>query len=144
MDGGCLCGAVRYRLASQPFDTGWCHCRICQKSSGAPAMAFTTVPVNDFIVEQGAEAVGTVRATPFGERQFCTRCGTPLSIRVDFQPATIDVTVATLDAPDGVAPGFHIFCDSAIAWAPIEDGLPRHAGFRPETRGLREPGDEIG
>lgn len=103
-------------------------------------MAFTTVPVEDFVVEQGDEAIGIVRATPFGERQFCTRCGTSLTIRVDFQPETIDVTVATLDAPDTVAPGFHIFCDSAIAWAPINDGLPRHAGFRPETRGLPAAG----
>ena len=136
MQGGCFCGAVRYRLASEPFDTGWCHCRVCQRISGAPALVFTTVPVADFVVEQGREAIGTTRPTDFGERQFCTRCGTPLTIAVDFQPETIDVAAATLDEPEKVKPGFHIFYASRIAWAEAGDSLPRHGEFRPETRGL--------
>src|SRR6202035_3322444 len=45
--GRCLCGAVRYKLESAPFDAGYCHCRICQLASGAPVMAFATVPRND-------------------------------------------------------------------------------------------------
>ena len=136
MKGGCSCGAVRYRLASAPFDTGWCHCRPCQRISGAPALAFTTVPVADFMVEQGGEAIGATRPTDFGVRQFCTRCGTPLTIAVDFQPETIDVAAATLDEPDKVTPGFHIFYASRIPWAEPGDALPRHERFRPETRGL--------
>ena len=36
--GGCLCGTVRYALKSEPFDCGWCHCRSCQLTSGAPSM----------------------------------------------------------------------------------------------------------
>ena len=46
--GGCLCGGVRYELASEPFDCGWCHCRTCQLYGGAPAMAFASVPEEDF------------------------------------------------------------------------------------------------
>ena len=136
MRGGCSCGLVRYRLTSEPFDTGWCHCRICQKISGAPALVFTSVPVGDFVVEQGAEAVGVTRPTDFGRRQFCTRCGTPLTIAVDFQPETIDIAVATLDEPEKVEPGFHIFYASRIGWAEAGDELPRHDTFRPDTRGL--------
>jgi hypothetical protein len=131
---------VRYRLASAPFDTGWCHCRTCQRISGAPALVFTTVPVVDFLVEQGADAMGQVSVTEFGRRQFCTQCGTPLTIAVDFQSDTIDVTVASLDEPDAVPPGFHIFYDSRISWAPAGDELPRHARFRPDTRGLETNG----
>ena len=136
MKGGCSCGAVRYRLASEPFDTGWCHCRTCQRISGAPALVFTTVPTGDFVIEQGADAIGTTRPTKFGVRQFCSRCGTPLTIAVDFQPETIDIAAATLDEPDKVTPGFHIFYESRIAWAEANDALPRHERFRPETRGL--------
>ncbi len=139
--GGCQCGAVRYRLASEPFDTGWCHCRVCQKASGAPALVFTTVPAGDYVIEQGEDAVGTVQTTAFGRRRFCSCCGTPLTIQVDFQAETIDLTVATLDDPTPVAPGFHIFYDSRIAWAPASDDLPRHARFRAETRGLA-PGEQ--
>lgn len=134
--GGCACGAVRYALKSAPFDAGWCHCRICQRVSGGPAMVFATVPVDDMVFIAGAEAVGTVRLTPFGRRRFCARCGTPLTIEVDYQPETIDFPVATLDDPDAVAPGFHIFRASKIAWFETADDLPRHERFRPDTRGL--------
>jgi hypothetical protein len=134
--GGCACGAVRYQLKSEPFDAGWCHCRICQRVSGGPAMVFATVPVGDMVFVAGAEAVGTVSLTPFGRRRFCTRCGTPLTIEVDYQPETIDFPVATLDDPDTVAPGFHIFRASKVAWFETADELPRHARFRPDTRGL--------
>lgn len=138
MRGGCSCGTVRYRLASEPFDTGWCHCRVCQRISGAPALVFTTVPREHFVVEQGAEAIRTTRPTEFGERQFCGACGTPLTIAVQFQPETIDVTVATLDDPDGVRPGFHIFYARRIGWAQAGDALPRHEEWRPETRGRND------
>ena len=134
--GGCACGAVRYQLGSAPFDTGWCHCRICQRSSGAPALVFSTVPFADFEIVSGGDAVGTVQSTPFGRRQFCTRCGTQLTMHVDHQPDTIDFTVATLDDPDAVAPGFHIFIADRIAWFDTADDLPRHGRFRPDTRGL--------
>jgi hypothetical protein len=136
LEGGCACGAVRYRLASAPFDTGWCHCRLCQLVSGAPAMAFSTVPAGDLAFTRGEELIGSVALTSFGRRRFCTRCGTPLTIAVDYQPETIDFPVATLDDPDAVAPGFHIFRASKIAWFETADDLPRHARFRPDTRGL--------
>ena len=99
-------------------------------------MAFSTVPAADFVVTAGEEAVGTVALTSFGRRRFCTRCGTPLTIQVDYQPKTIDFPVATLDHPDAVAPGFHIFRASRIAWFETADDLPRHDRFRPDTRGL--------
>lgn len=135
-EGGCACGAVRYRLLSAPFDTGWCHCAICRRVSGAPAMVFSSVPTGDFQLIAGEEAVGTIRLTAFGRRRFCTRCGTPLTIEVEFQPDTIDFTVGSLDAPDAVPPGFHIFRASKVAWFETTDALPRHDRFRPDTRGL--------
>lgn len=138
--GGCACGAVRYQLSSEPFDTGWCHCRTCQRSSGAPAVAFTTVRRQDFALA-GADSPRRWRSSSFGERGFCGACGTLLTIAVDFQPDTIDIAAATLDDPARVTPGFHLFCEDAIDWAPIADELPRFARFRPETRGL-DPGQD--
>ena len=136
LTGGCACGAIRYALRSEPFDTGWCHCTLCRRSSGAPAVVFSTIPAVDFELVQGADARRVWRSTHFGERMFCQICGSLLSIRLDFQPETIDITVATLDQPERVTPAFHIFWQDAIAWAAFDDGLPRHARFRPDTRGL--------
>jgi hypothetical protein len=134
--GGCACGAVRYALISPPFDAGWCHCRTCQLNSGAPAMAFASVPAGDYVVTAGAERVKSFRSSHFGRRSFCGNCGTPLLVEVDHQPETVDFSIATLDDPDAVPPGFHIFYASRIAWFDPGDDLPRHARFRPDTRGL--------
>src|SRR3712207_5287072 len=136
LTGGCACGAVRYALKSAPFDTGWCHCRICQLNSGAPAMVFSSVPHGDFVFTQGVDKVRTFRSTSFGHRRFCGACGTPFTMEVDHQPETVDFSVATLDEPDRVAPGFHIFWSSRIRWFEPGDELPRHSRFRPDTRGL--------
>lgn len=136
IQGGCACGAVRYELRSAPFDAGWCHCRICQLVSGTPAMTFASVPAADYVVVQGEDEVETFVSSSFGRRRFCGACGTPLTMQVDHQPETIDFTIATLDDPDPVAPGFHIFRASRVAWFETADDLPRHDRFRPDTRGL--------
>ena len=131
-----MCGKVRYRLSSAPFDAGWCHCRTCQLSSGSPAMVFASVPAGDLVWTEGEEHVRSVKSSSFGHRLFCGQCGTPFLMRVDHQPETVDFSVATLDDPDTVAPGFHIFWGSKIAWFEPADDLPRHEKFRSDTRGL--------
>jgi hypothetical protein len=141
LTGGCACGAVRYRIAGEAYDTGWCHCRLCQKVSGAPAMVFTTCRFGDFLIEQGADALGHVRLVDYGERGFCTRCGSPLTLHVDYQPDEIDVVTVSLDDPEAVTPGFHIFYDRRIGWAPADDDLPRHNGFGADAREGLMPGD---
>jgi len=134
--GGCACGAVRYELKSEPFDCGWCHCTTCRRVSGAPAMAFATVPVEDFVWTEGADKIRLVSTSSFARRSFCGDCGSPLTIDYAIQPETIDFAVGTLDAPERVAPGFHIFWASRVAWFDPADGLPRFDRFRPDTRGL--------
>lgn len=137
LKGGCTCGAIRFRLVAQPFDTGWCHCRICQHVSGSSGMVFTTVALSHFQIERGADRLGAFQSTPFGERQFCRACGAPLTIHVRHQPDEIDVAVGALDDPGAVNPGFHLYVAQAPYWLSLEDGLPRFAALRPATRGLR-------
>jgi hypothetical protein len=142
--GGCMCGAVRYALDSEPYDAGWCHCRICQMFSGSPAMAFATVPFCDWQVVAGSEQVRKIHTTSFGERQFCGACGTGLTMHVRHQADEIDFTICTLEEPGLLAPRFHIFWESKVDWFDPGDALPRHERFRPDTRGLsgtEPPGD---
>ena len=136
LEGGCACGAVRYMLRSEPFDAGWCHCRTCQLNSGSPAMVFATVKAGDLVWTRGADEVKSFASSSFGHRSFCGRCGTPFLMQVDHQPKTLDFSVATLDEPERVSPGFHIFYASRIPWATPADDLPRHDKFRPDTVGL--------
>jgi hypothetical protein len=134
--GGCACGAVRYALRSAPFDTGWCHCRTCQLNSGSPAMVFSSVPAGDLVWTRGEDLLKSFKSSGFGHRLFCGECGTPFLMQVDHQPETVDFSVATLDAPGLVPPGYHIFWGSRIGWFEPKDELPRHERFRPDTRGL--------
>ena len=134
--GGCMCGSVRYELTSDPFDCGWCHCRTCRLTSGAPAMVFASVPAGRLVWTKGGDLVRSVRSSSFGHRSFCGTCGTPFLMEVDHQPETVDFSVATLDDPEAIEPGFHIFWGSRIGWFDPGDDLPRHDKFRPDTRGL--------
>ena len=47
-EGGCLCGALRYRLDAAPLDIGYCHCSMCRRSTGAPVLAWACIPAAAF------------------------------------------------------------------------------------------------
>ena len=138
LTGSCACGAVRYSLRSEPYDTGLCHCRLCQRVSGSGAMVFTTVPLADYVIEQGEDKVGRFQSISFGERSFCKACGSPLTIHVRHQSDEVDVTVGTLDHPSAIAPAFHLYVSEAPPWACLDDGLERFEALRPTTRGLSQ------
>jgi hypothetical protein len=144
LTGGCLCGRVRFRLTSDPYDAGWCHCRTCQLNSGAPAMAFASVKRGDWVATTGEDKIKTIRTSSFGRRSFCEDCGTALYVEVDHQPDTTDFSLVTLDDPNVIKPEFHIFWSSRVGWFDPSDDLPRHDRFRSGTAGLSgtEPPDE--
>ena len=84
LDGGCLCRAVRYRISAAPIDAGYCHCRMCQRSAGAPVVAWLTMASEGFAWTKGAPAV--YRSSPEAERLFCGACGTQMVFRADAEP----------------------------------------------------------
>jgi hypothetical protein len=96
-------------------------------------MVFASVPQGDLVWTKGSSKLKSVRSSSFGHRIFCGECGTPFLMRADHQPETVDFSVATLDDPQIIEPGFHIFWKSRINWLKIEDGLPKHDRFRTET-----------
>jgi len=133
LTGGCECGAIRYRLTSELFDMGYCHCTTCRRSAGAPVVAFGSVPVGAFQLSQGTPR--SRRSSEIGTRTFCGGCGTQLTMQVDHQPEVIDVTLASLDEPEAVAPEFHLWTSSRIRWFDAADSLPRYRRSRPGTAG---------
>lgn len=134
--GGCLCGAVRFTLTAEPVEAGYCHCRLCQLATGSPVAVFATVRIDHYRLKAGDPA--RRRSSDIGERWFCRDCGTPLAMRIDHQPDTIDFTLATLDEPSRVAPEFHIWTERQISWFDTDDLLPRHQRSRPSTPGLSD------
>ena len=79
LDGGCFCGAVRYRISGAPLDVGHCHCTICRRTTGAPFVTWATVPQAVFAFTAGTPA--ELRSTPAARRTFCAACGTALGDR---------------------------------------------------------------
>ena len=73
-----MCGRLRY-AARDPIDAGYCHCRMCQRSSGAPVLAWVSFPVAAFAWEAGAPSV--YQSSDRGQREFCPSCGTQLVFR---------------------------------------------------------------
>jgi hypothetical protein len=124
-EGGCFCGRIRYRVIGAPIDAGYCHCRMCQRASGAPVVAWGTWDAAAF-AWLGAEPA-TLRSSVPAVRRFCAACGTHLLFRTEEEPEEVDVSLATLDRPELVAPEYHIWNASRITWFETADALPRHA-----------------
>ena len=124
LEGGCLCGAVRYRIDAAPVDAGYCHCRMCQRASGAPVVAWLIVPRAGFAWVDGEP--GLYRSSAGAERLFCRTCGSQLASRSIGQSDELEVTLASLDKPAEIRPTHHIWTASRIAWFDVADDLPRH------------------
>ena len=124
LTGGCLCGAVRYEARGEPFSSGVCHCRTCQRSNGAPMVAFFSNELADFSLTGEPLAF---RSSDHGVRRFCGACGTQLFFDDARFPDTVDIATVTLDDPNAVPPEFHIWTRSQLDWLKLDDGLPRYA-----------------
>jgi hypothetical protein len=130
LEGGCLCGAVRYRATGTPFDITHCHCTLCRGASGAAFVTWFSVPAAAFALVRGVPA--RFDASPAAMRTFCSGCGTPLTFQMHASPGEIDVTVCSLDDPDRLTPEDHTFVRSRLHWSVLADGLPQFAGTREE------------
>ncbi len=127
--GGCLCGGLRY-TATNPIDAGYCHCRLCQRSAGAPVLAWASFPLEGFAYAKGSPSI--YRSSPNAHREFCPSCGTQIAFRDEKTPTAVDVNLASLDDPELLAPEYHIWTGSRIRWFEIADDLPRFEDDGPE------------
>lgn len=121
--GGCLCGAIRYRATSAPLRGVICHCSMCRKHSGAPALAFVHFRREDFTWLQGEPT--RYRSSEFAERGFCPACGSTLSMHEDVLMDRVQVTAGSLDEPERVRIDDHVWTQEQVSWFRIDDRLPR-------------------
>lgn len=126
--GGCFCGAVRYQ-ADAIFDSGYCHCSMCRRISGAPAVCWFSVRAEHFAVTRGE--VAALQSSAHFTRYFCRDCGTHLFGRDDL-PASpsvgsplVSAMLGTLDDPEAVAPAIHQWWSSRVRWFEEWSSLPK-------------------
>jgi hypothetical protein len=135
-EGGCFCGAVRYAVTGTPFNSTLCHCTMCRRATGAPAVAWFSVPRTGFRFVAGRPA--SFASSPGITRRFCGDCGTQLTFEDERWPDELDITTASLNDPEAIPPGDHTFMQSHLRWLALADALPRYLRTRKEGA-LQEP-----
>jgi hypothetical protein len=121
LTGGCQCGAVRFALSAAPVKVSVCHCRMCQKASGAPFASLADIPNENFSWTRGKPAA--FRSSSIAERDFCAACGTPLSFRRIDGPS-IEIMTGAFDRPDRVVPTLQFGTESRLGWVVAIANMP--------------------
>ena len=123
-EGGCHCGAIRYRVGGEPVHNALCHCADCRRHAGAPMVSWTLFANDNFSVIQGEAKV--YASSDNGRRHFCTDCGTGLfyTNEVIF-PGMTDVQSSTLDDPGALPPTAQIQTAERISWMSGIGDLPQ-------------------
>ncbi len=127
IDGGCDCGSVRYRLLKAPLVVHCCHCRWCQRETGA-SFALNAMIEADYVVHLGNEpqVIDTPSASAAGQKiARCSNCWVALwSNYASAGPIIRFVRVGALDQPDRLPPDIHIFTASKQPWVQLAAGVP--------------------
>src|SRR5580692_10266470 len=126
LEGGCACGAVRYRLGAAPMFVNCCHCTWCQRETGG-AFAINAIIERSCVEVTGGEAEAVVTPSESGEGQIIHRCPTchvALWSHYGGRKHAAFVRAGTLDKPNPVKPDAHIFTRSKLPWVNLEGGAP--------------------
>lgn len=126
LEGGCACGAVRYRLASPPLFVHCCHCRDCQRQTGSAFVVNALIETDRVALLSGeltAVAVPTDSGRPH-DIQRCSHCQTAVWSHYGGISALCFVRVGTLDDPAALPPDVHIYTRSKLPWVALPDAVP--------------------
>ncbi|WP_166726969.1 GFA family protein [Crenobacter cavernae] len=131
--GGCLCGAIRYRVYGEPYYVTHCHCISCRKASGAAFVTWFTIRLAE--VEWQGEPMRVYHSSAAVERGFCPNCGATLSYQHASSPGEVDLTVCSLDDPQQLIPEHHTWWSEHLVWVTptMLSALPVHLRARMGT-----------
>jgi hypothetical protein len=127
LEGGCACRALRYRMLTRPLFVHCCHCRWCQRETGASFALNAMIESRRVEVTRGEFVlVNTPSASGKGQRiARCPTCHIALwSHYAGAGDAVRFVRVGTLDQPDLLPPDIHIFAASKQPWVVLPPGAP--------------------
>lgn len=125
-EGGCLCGAIRYRATAPTLRGVICHCSMCRRHSGSLALAFVHFPATAFTWLKAVPS--WYRSSAYAERGFCPHCGSTVGMREQALADRVQVCVGSLDDPDSVGIDDHVWTRERVSWFEINDALPRFPG----------------
>jgi hypothetical protein len=130
-EGGCDCGAVRYRMNAEPMIVHCCHCRWCQRETGSGFVINAIVETSNLDVTGGTIMVDTPSASGNGQKIVrCPKCHVALwSHYGQAGTALAFVRAGTLDHPSSVTPDVHIFTSTKLPWIDLPGGAQVFAEF---------------
>ncbi len=123
IEGGCLCGSVRYSSKAEPVMTAVCHCKHCQRQSGSAFSPLVAIPKGTLEIDRTFLKV----FNDIGEsglsvkRSFCQICGSPITSDVEAMPGLEWIKAGTLDDTTWLDPTVNIWCNSAQRWTLISE-----------------------
>jgi len=132
LEGKCTCGAVRYRMTSKPLFVHCCHCRWCQRETGASFALNAMIEADRVVLLKGEpEVVDTPSNSGKGQKiSRCPACRIALwSNYAGAGDAVRFVRVGTLEEPDRLPPDIHIFTASKQPWVVLPPGMPAVAEY---------------
>lgn len=126
IEGGCLCGDIRYSSEAEHIVTVLCNCKNCQKQSGAAFSVNIAMPRGSLNVEGEMSCYKDMGDSGMSlNRFFCGNCGSPISSEPDSIPDFTVLKVGTLDDTSWVQPTMEIYCDSAQSWVELSNQLDK-------------------
>jgi hypothetical protein len=127
MEGNCTCGAVRFQMTSAPLFVHCCHCRWCQRETGA-SFALNAMIEADRVVLTSGTPIAVATPSNSGKGQKISRCPTCMVALWSNYAGAGDlvrfVRVGTLAQPDALPPDIHIFTASKQPWVVLPAGVP--------------------
>ena len=125
--GSCLCGAVKFEAVG---DTRWvahCHCRSCQKATGAAFATYSGYERSR--VTFSGEERAIISSSPGVKRGFCRTCGSAMSYESERWADEVHLFVTQFDDPDAFRPAAHVYMADSPDWLHIGDDLPKFEKF---------------
>jgi hypothetical protein len=114
IEGGCICGAVRFVARGEPKSVFWCHCQSCRRHSGAPVSVFVAFERDAYAVTTGE--IASFNSSPGTRRGFCSRCGSTLTCESAKLPNETHFHVGVFDDPARFTPSKHLFRNEQLPW----------------------------
>jgi hypothetical protein len=126
LEGGCACGAVRYRLASAPMFVHCCHCRECQRQTGSAFVINALIETSRIAILSGDPKPVAVPAESGHPQEIhrCRRCQIAVWSEYGGRSALRFVRVGTLDDPAALPPDVHIYIRSKLPWITLPKTTP--------------------
>ena len=127
-EGGCLCGAIRYRVHGKPQRVTACHCTFCQRRTGSAFSIHVLYDAKDFDLSGSGLATYEQRSAQSNDLlrlHFCSRCSTTVMLINEKHPNLRLITAGTLDDPNSVKIGSHTWVQSAQHWMIFAEDVTR-------------------